>query len=144
MGLSPDVAPGEDVLGVRLSQFGQGGGLMGLPGDYTGPSRFVRAAAFVALSEQPVDSQGAELQTMHVLNAFDIPAGIIEESLPDGRRVPEITDWVAISNLSDKRYIYRTPSDPRLYSIDVATVDYSQGLRHVPFTTASPYVEMTV
>lgn len=144
VGLSPDVAPGEDVLGVRLSQFGQGGGLMGLPGDYTGPSRFVRAAAFVALSEQPVDSQGAELQTMHVLNAFDIPAGIIEESLPDGRRVPEITDWLAISNLSDKRYIYRTPSDPRLYSIDVATVDYSQGLRHVPFTTASPYVEMTV
>lgn len=117
---------------------------MGLPGDYTGPARFVRAAAFVALSEQPADSQGAELQTMHVLNSFDIPAGIIEEALPNGKKVPEITDWITISNLSENRYIYRTPSDPRLYSIDLESVDYSQGARAIPFTTDTPTVQTTL
>jgi len=144
VGLSADVPPAQEVLGVKLSQFGQGGGLMGLPGDYTGPARFVRAAAFVALSEQPADSQGAELQTMHVLNSFDIPAGIIEEALPNGKKVPEITDWITISNLSENRYIYRTPSDPRLYSIDLESVDYSQGARAIPFTTDTPTVQTTL
>lgn len=139
VGLSPDVPPTQDELGVKLSQFGQGGGLMGLPGDYTGPSRFVRAATLVALSDQPEDSQGAELQTMHVLNSFDIPAGIIEEAQPDGKTVPEITDWITISNLTDQRYTYRTSTDPRLYSIDLGSVDFSQPARSVPFTIDTPF-----
>ena len=34
------------LSGLKLAQFGQGSGLHGLPGDYTSPSRFVRAAVF--------------------------------------------------------------------------------------------------
>ncbi|MCH9816772.1 MAG: linear amide C-N hydrolase [Actinomycetia bacterium] len=141
VGLSADVPPARDDLGLKLSQFGQGGGLMGIPGDYTGPARFIRAAAFVALSEDPVDSLGAELQTMHVLNSFDIPAGIIEEALPGGKFVPEVTDWITISNVSQKRYIYRTTSDPRLYLIELESVDFSQPARATPFTTDVPFVQ---
>lgn len=139
-GLRAKVPPAREALGMQLSNFGQGGGLMGLPGDYTGPSRFVRAATLVALSEQPADSLAAELQTMHVLNSFDIPAGIIEEALPNGKTVPEVTDWITISNLTQKRYIYRTPNDPRLYSIDLGSVDFTQPARPVSFTIDSPFV----
>ena len=38
--------PPIDLGGVTLAQFGQGSGLRGLPGDFTPPSRFVRAVAF--------------------------------------------------------------------------------------------------
>ena len=38
--------PPVEMLGVRLSGFGQGNGLVGLPGDFTPPARFVRAVAF--------------------------------------------------------------------------------------------------
>jgi uncharacterized membrane protein YeaQ/YmgE (transglycosylase-associated protein family) len=43
--LATNVPPIE-VGGVKLAQFGQSSGMRGLPGDFTPPSRFVRAVAF--------------------------------------------------------------------------------------------------
>ena len=43
--------------GITLAQFGQGSGLRGLPGDFTPPSRFVRAVAF---SQSAIPSDTAE------------------------------------------------------------------------------------
>ena len=43
-GLSPLPRPDARWEGAELSPFGQGSGGLGLPGDYTPPSRFVRAA----------------------------------------------------------------------------------------------------
>lgn len=144
VGLSADVPEPVTVEGHTFAQFGQGSGLRGLPGDYSSPSRFVRAAALVALSTQPEDSAAAELQTMHVLNSFDIPAGIISEQGPDGKSVHEVTDWITLSNLTDGRYAYRTINDPRLYSIALADVDFSKGARVVPFESNPPLVPVEV
>lgn len=140
VGLSPHVQPSADVLGEKLTQFGQGGGLMGLPGDYTGPARFVRAAAMVAMSPQCANAEAAGLQAMHILNALDIPAGIILEPGKADTWIPEVTDWITISDLSQPSYTYRTPGDPRLYRIDLASVDFSKGARSVPFTTQDPTI----
>ena len=38
--------PPIDLGRINLAQLGQGSGLRGLPGDFTPPSRFVRAVAF--------------------------------------------------------------------------------------------------
>ncbi len=38
--------PSIDVGGEEIKAFGQGSGMLGLPGDFTPPSRFVRAVAF--------------------------------------------------------------------------------------------------
>jgi choloylglycine hydrolase len=122
-----------EVLGEKLAPFGQGNGLLGLPGDYTSPSRFVRAAAMVALSTVPVDSLASEIQTLHVLNAFDIPNGIIQEE-SGGKLVDEVTVWATISNLSKLRYSYRTNGDPGVYSIELADVDFAKPARTVPMS----------
>jgi choloylglycine hydrolase len=140
VGLAPTVPPAVEMLGEHLAQFGQGGGLRGLPGDYTAPARFVRAAALVALSPEPADGTAAELQTMHVLNSFDIPRGAIREEGPKGGDVAEVTDWITISNLTQGRYTYRTVDDPRLYSIELAAVDFAAGPRSVPFTKNPPFI----
>ena len=44
--LSAINVPKIDLTGKTINSFGQGSGLVGLPGDYTPPSRFVRAVAF--------------------------------------------------------------------------------------------------
>jgi choloylglycine hydrolase len=36
-----------NINGVSLAPFGAGSGMLGLPGDFTPPSRFIRAVAFV-------------------------------------------------------------------------------------------------
>ena len=44
--LSVTNVPPVDIAGIKLPGFGQGSGMLGLPGDFTPPSRFVRAVAF--------------------------------------------------------------------------------------------------
>ena len=48
---------------------------MGLPGDFTPPSRVLRAVAFSR--SMPMEETGRDtvLQAFHILNNFDIPKG---------------------------------------------------------------------
>jgi choloylglycine hydrolase len=96
--------PTTTVGDITLHPLGQGGGLRGLPGDYTPPSRFVRAAALVLLIDEPADAASAESACLHVINSFDIPAGIITEEVKPGQVVDEVTRWVTVCNLADRRY----------------------------------------
>lgn len=122
VGLSPS-NPSFSFEGHDVGPLGQGGGLRGLPGDYTPPSRFVRAFAFREFIDVPTDAADAESAALHILNAFDIPAGIIRESLPDGKVVDEVTAWATIANLTGRRYAYRSIGDPTVYVIDFDDTD---------------------
>ena len=67
--------PKFDVDGKAIKGLGQGSGMLGIPGDFTPPSRFVRAVAF-SKSALPVETaREAVLQAFHILNQFDIPKG---------------------------------------------------------------------
>ena len=50
--LYPGSAPERRMEGVRLAAFGAGSGMLGLPGDVTPPSRFVRAAFYQTTAPQ--------------------------------------------------------------------------------------------
>lgn len=63
--------------GKILSQFGEGSGMLGLPGDFTPPSRFVRAAYYVSNTDKNLDRHSAILQGFRILSQFDIPEGAI-------------------------------------------------------------------
>lgn len=67
----------KDFNGVTLSKFGEGSGLVGLPGDFTPPARFVRAAYFVSHTPKDLKRQEAILQAFRILSQSDIPTGSI-------------------------------------------------------------------
>lgn len=52
-----------------------GSGMLGLPGDYSTASRFVRTSVLRFFLEQPKDSDGAVNLAVHLLNVVDIPYG---------------------------------------------------------------------
>lgn len=115
------------VGGMDIRALGVGWGLRGLPGDFTGPSRFVRAVMFNSLAATPKDSREAEMLTLHILNTFDVPAGVVEEPGPGGVEVDEVTYADTICNLSDLRYSYRALDDPTVYVIDLKETDFTGG-----------------
>ena len=45
--------PKVELPGIEVAATGQGSGLLGLPGDYTPPSRFVRAVGFTQAAAEP-------------------------------------------------------------------------------------------
>ena len=61
---------------VKLAAFGAGSGFLGIPGDVTPPSRFVRAAFYQTSSPMQATARKTVLQAFQILNNFDIPVGI--------------------------------------------------------------------
>ncbi len=121
--------PSDEVVGdLTLSPFGQGGGLRGIPADYTPTARFVRLFSVLGLLDRAADSAAAELLALHVCNAFDIPKGAVVERVGTAL-VPEVTVWDVVLNLSHPRYAYRMIDNPETYVVDLATVDFSQPAR---------------
>jgi Penicillin V acylase and related amidases len=83
-------APPVTINGLTLAPFGQGSGLVGLPGDFTPPSKFVRAAIFSVAAIPSDKAEEAVTQAFHILNQFDIPVGAVR-SLDKGNILSDYT-----------------------------------------------------
>ena len=59
IGMQTMARPAQQLGGLTLQPFGEGTGLIGLPGDYTPPSRFVRIAYIKHLLDKPADEMTA-------------------------------------------------------------------------------------
>lgn len=87
----------------NVTELGQGGGLVGLPADYTPPSRFVRAAYLRHFSEKPQNRAENVQLVSHILNNVDIPLGVSGTKL-DGKMTYDHTQWVAIKDLTNHQW----------------------------------------
>ena len=84
-----------------VTAIGQGGGFVGMPGDYTPPSRFVRASALRHVVPQPKTAGEATQAIGHILNNVDIPLGAAQSKGPNGQLVSDYTQWVSIKDLTN-------------------------------------------
>jgi choloylglycine hydrolase len=106
---------------VKLEPFGQGSGMLGLPGDFTPPSRFVRAVAFSQSVFPSQTGHDAILEAFHILNQFDIPKGAAREHEKDehGNILADYTIWTAASDLKAKQYYFRTYENSQIRMVDL-------------------------
>ena len=88
---------------ANVTAIGQGGGLVGMPGDYTPPSRFVRATFLRHGVTPPKTGDEAAEAVAHILNTVDIPIGVAQSKGEDGALVSDYTQWVAIKDLTRNR-----------------------------------------
>ncbi len=110
--------PPVKVGSVELSAAGQGAGMHGLPGDFTPPSRFVRAAVF-SQSAIPAETGADALeQAFHILNNFDIPYGAVRGE-EDGKPAPDYTQWTAVADMTNGTWTVKTYDDQSLHVVDV-------------------------
>lgn len=89
---------------VHLEPFGQGGGTFGLPGDFTPPSRFVRAAYLKTHTEFPPGRDGAVRACFHVMESLSIPKGAVVTS----RDTSDYTQYTAFYSLQAQECYFRT------------------------------------
>lgn len=110
------------LQGLELAPFGQGSGLVGLPGDFTPPSRFIRAAIFSTSSISIKRAEEAVSQAFHILNQFDIPAGAVREKEKTGFSY-DSTLLTSVKDPSSLRYYYRSYNDQAIRYIDLNQFD---------------------
>ncbi len=114
------------VAGTVLGSPGQGGGFLGIPGDWTPPSRFVRTSAMLHFAKPASDRTGAVNVATHILNAVDIPRGDVREKVA-GQDYTDYTQWVVIKDLSGKSLYFRSYDNMTLRKIDMTKLDLSPG-----------------
>ncbi len=112
------------IGGVTLKPFGMGAGMHGVPGDFTPPSRFVRAVLFSHAIFQPATGHDAVLEAFHILNNFDIPRGAVREEKDEhGNVKADYTVWTSANDLKRKRFYFRTYNDSRIRMVDLTKFD---------------------
>ena len=142
--LSPVNIPDLQLGPLTIENFGQGSGLLGLPGDMTSASRFVRAAVFSQWSDQPKTALDGVIHGFHILNAFDIFQGLIKsrsEHVPTlGNktriRLPEhssdMTEWVLVHDRTNLKTYFRNYFSLQIEMVDLKKIDFQQpGLRQI-------------
>ena len=97
-----------------LTPYSNGMGGIGLPGDFSSASRFVRAAFVKLNSVAEGDPLEAVNQFLHILNAVAMPRGCVIMS--DGRY--EITRYSSCCNTDLGIYYYTTYNNSRVCAVD--------------------------
>jgi len=116
--LTPKDIDQAKVGSVTLQAFGSGAGMLGLPGDFTPPSRFVRAVMFSQTAAPNATADDAVLSAFHILNQFDIPKGSVV-SAAVGEPTDEITEWTSVNDLKNLRWYFRTHKDQSIRMVDL-------------------------
>ncbi len=130
LNLSPNNPDSISINGESFSPVGQGAGLVGIPGDWTPPSRFIKALFMSHTATIPNNSVEAVNLALHFINVVDIPIGV-SGIVSDGKVEYDYTQWVAIRDLTNRKYMFRTYDNLQVRSVDLNKLDFNKGAKKV-------------
>lgn len=114
-GLSRKDVPCSFAEGVELEEYSRGMGALGLPGDLSSVSRFVRAA-FHRLNAVAGEEENLSVhQFFHLLGSVEMPRGSVEL---DGGAM-DLTVYSSCCNTEKGIYYYRTYENSRIIGVDM-------------------------
>lgn len=113
--LSPKLPENKFAEGLKLEQYSRGMGAIGLPGDLSSQSRFVRVAFTKMNSISGEGEKESVSQFFHILNSVDQQRGCCD--LGDGKY--EITIYTSCCNTDKGIYYYTTYDNHQITAIDM-------------------------
>lgn len=139
--LSPYNPSPVKAYGLTFIATGQGAGMLGLPGDVSPPSRFVKTASLSTTASKVENSQEALNLAQHIINNVDIPSGLVRAK-NEGKDLTETTQWVVFKDLSQKKFYYRTYNDMTIRSINLNELNFSENAPQLKIRMkAEPFVK---
>ncbi len=69
---------------INIKPIGAGSGMIGLPGDFTPPSRFIRAVAFTQTARNTTGGYDTAREVFRILDNFNLPLSAVEGTIPPG------------------------------------------------------------
>lgn len=107
METSPNQTEKAQWNNFELTPFGQGGGTSPLPGGFTSPERFIRAAYLKTHIPTPSNSSEAINSCFHILESVSIPKGAVITK----NNTYDYTKYTAFINVNTREYFYKTYDD---------------------------------
>lgn len=104
---------------------GQGSGMVGLPGDSSPPSRFVKMSVLKASVYPAANAADALNLAQHIINNVDIPLGLVRAKNKDKVAV-ESTEWTVFKDLTNKVFYYKTYGDTTLHAVMLSQLTFTE------------------
>ena len=121
MGLSIGPAVMNFSKRLPMKNYSLGMGALGLPGDYSSASRFVRACFVKENSVSEKDEKSSVNQFFHILDAVAMPRGCVWTE--NGY---EYTRYSSCCNTKSGIYYYKTYENSSIRWVDMHCVDLNQ------------------
>lgn len=119
MKVSPEPVQNTFAKGLNLEDYSRGMGGMGLPGDLSSASRFVKVA-FTKLNSRSEDSEWSSInQFFHILRSVEQQRGCVH--IKDDKY--EITIYSSCCNLNTGVYYYTTYDNSQINAVDMHKED---------------------
>lgn len=118
---------------------GEGSGFIGIPGDWTPPSRFVKMVTYLRFAQMPANSNEGVNLTEHLLNTVDIPLGEVRNEKGEF----DYTQWVAIKDLNQKVFYFRSYKNLALKKIELKKLDFSKEKKQIPIDKENTCSDVT-
>ncbi|RLJ18482.1 choloylglycine hydrolase [bacterium endosymbiont of Escarpia laminata] len=135
--LSAVAIPDKKIEELDFTPIGGGSGMIGLPGDFTPPSRFVRAVAWTQTARPTAKSEETIYELFRILDNFNLPLGSAEGSNNaanlEGMRSSTI--WTTAWDLTERVLYYHTQHNRRIRKLDLKKIDFSKQAHeivHIP------------
>lgn len=125
--LSPVALPDKKIEELEFAPLGAGSGMIGLPGDFTPPSRFIRAVAFTASARKTADGPETMYEMFRILDNFNLPLGGAEgsgEGKP-GSLMRSSTIWTVVYDTKNMLMYYHTQHNRRVRKVDAGAIDFN-------------------
>ena len=144
LNLSPVALPMKSIGELDFSPLGGGSGMIGLPGDFTPPSRFVRAVAFSKTARPTEDGPETIYEIFRILDNFNVPLGAAEGS-GDAKLagMRSATLWTTAHDITNKVFYYHTQHNRQVQKIDVGSLDFAS-IREVQTLPLDEEKEQTI
>jgi len=136
--MRPVAWPDLKLAGMDLKPLGVGSGMLGLPGDITPPSRFIRAVAFSQSARKTTGGYDTVRETFRILDNFNTP--MIEE---DPALLKKLgldpakysgTQYTTAYDMTNLVLYYHTDNNRTVRKVDLKAIDF--GSMSKPFTTS--------
>ena len=124
--LSPVAIPDKKIGDLDFKPLGGGSGMIGLPGDFTPPSRFVRAVAFAKTARSTLTGDETVYELFRILDNFNVPLGAAEGSGDAKTRgMRSSTIWTTGYDMKNKVMYYHTQHNRRVRKVDLKKIDFA-------------------
>lgn len=123
--LKPGTDSSHEFGDITVSPMGRGSNMLGLPGDMTPPSRFVRVAFYQTSAPVLANAQEAVNQAFVILEAMTIPIGVQYSDKTKIPNIPTATQWTSVTDMTNNRIYYTTMYNPIIRKFDLNNIDFS-------------------
>lgn len=125
--LSATAIPQKKIDDLDFAPLGGGSGMIGLPGDFTPPSRFIRAVAFTQTARKTDTGKETIYEAFRILDNFNVPLGSAEgEGANQTQGMRGSTYWTTAYDTKNRVMYYYTMHNRRVRMVDLKAINFSK------------------